>query len=84
MEISTKVRKLPKLVEVTGTYTLLIYIVHLFILYGSAWNRGIAYYYGQSFSFTESVLSALGLICLMVLLAYIANYLEKWERGIKV
>lgn len=84
MEISTKVRKLPKFVEVTGTYTLLIYVVHLFILYGSTWNRGIAYYYGQSFSFTESVLSALGLICLMVLLAYIANYLEMWKQGFKV
>jgi len=41
-------------------------------------------FYGESFSFTESVLSALGLICLMVLLAYIANYIEKGERGIKV
>jgi len=82
MEISTRVKKLPKFIEVTGTYTLLIYVVHLFLLYGSAWNRGIAYYYGQSFNFIESVIFALGLICLMVLLAYIANYIETWKRRI--
>lgn len=83
MEISTRVRSLPKFIEVTGTYTLLIYVVHLFILYGSAWNRGIAYYYKYSFSIAGSVLAALGLICLMILLACAANYIEQWKRGLK-
>jgi len=76
MELSVKVRRLPRIIQITGTYTLLIYVVHLFILYGSAWNRGIAYYYAYSFSFLESVLSALVLIFFMVLLAYFANYVE--------
>ncbi len=83
MELSAKVRRLPKIVEVTGTYTLLIYVVHLFILYGSAWNRGVAYYYSYSLNFMQSVLSALALIILMVLLAYCAYYLEEKRRRLK-
>ncbi len=76
MELSAKISRLPIFVIITGTYTLLIYVVHLFILYGSAWNRGIAFYYGGSFSFVGSVLSALGMVILMVMLAIAADYIE--------
>ena len=75
MELSLRINGLPKIVEIVGRYSLLIYIVHLFILYGSAWNRGIAYYYSYRFNTLESVISALGLITVMVFLAYFVNYL---------
>jgi len=80
LELSTKLNRLPKIIEVTGRYSLLIYVVHLFILYGSALNRGMAYYYSYSFNILESVISAVGLIILMILLAYAAHFVEsgKW------
>ena len=82
MELSSRIKKLPKIVEITGTYTLLIYVVHLFILYGSAWNKGIYHYYAGSFTFTFSVLSAAGMVILMVLLAYAAYLAEEWKKKI--
>ena len=82
MELSARMRRLPNIVIITGTYTLLIYVVHLFILYGSAWNRGIAFYYSGSLGITGSVLSAAVMIILMVLLALGADYIEnrKWKQ----
>lgn len=83
MELSSKIKKLPKVVEITGTYTLLIYVVHLFILYGSAWNKGIYFYYAGSFTFIGSVISAAIMVILMVLLANGAYLVESWKKGLK-
>ena len=80
MELSAKIDRLPKLIEVVGRYSLLIYIVHLFILYGSAWNRGVAFYYSYSFNFIEALICALGLITVMVLMASVVDYLETRKR----
>ncbi|MGI9553813.1 MAG: heparan-alpha-glucosaminide N-acetyltransferase domain-containing protein [Thermodesulfobacteriota bacterium] len=83
IELSQKINKLPKIIEAVGKYSLLIYVIHLFILYGSAWNRGVAYYYKYSFNSMESIISALVLVLIMIFLAYFANYLESRHKNFK-
>ena len=74
--IALKVEKIPKLLILVGRNTLLIYVVHLVILYGSAWNRGINFYWGKSFDEWLSVLAAVIMITLMALLVIGINKLK--------
>jgi len=84
MELSLRVNRLPKIIEVVGRYSLLIYIVHLFILYGSAWNRGVAFYYSYSFNGVEAIISAVVLIAVMTILAAFVDYLESGKKLFRV
>jgi uncharacterized membrane protein len=69
--ISLKVSSLPKLIILIGRNTLMIYVVHLLILYGSAWNPGLYGWVGKTFNGVQAVISAVlmvGLMSLMVML----------------
>jgi uncharacterized membrane protein len=69
--ISLKVSSLPKLIILVGRNTLMIYVVHLLILYGSAWNPGLYGWIGKTFNGVQATISAIvmfGLMILMVLL----------------
>lgn len=71
--ISATVENIPKIVVLLGRNTLLIYIVHLMILYGSAWNPGINFYYGKSFDVISTITSAIIMISLMILMVILLN-----------
>jgi len=62
---------IPRILILLGRNTLLIYVVHLMILYGSVWNRGLASIANRAFDPYLTVLSAAGMISLMVLLVYL-------------
>lgn len=54
-----------------GRRTLLIYVVHLVILYGSAWNNGLARNYTKSLGIWQTIGAAVLMIGAMVALAVI-------------
>ncbi|MCW9098126.1 MAG: hypothetical protein OQJ93_12145, partial [Ignavibacteriaceae bacterium] len=64
--ISLKVNKIPQLLILAGRNTLLVYVVHLVILYGSAWSPGLNILWGYSFSGWQSFFAALIMILLMI------------------
>jgi uncharacterized membrane protein len=69
--ISIKANSIPKFIILIGRNTLLIYVVHLVIIYGSAWNPGLYTYFARSFAGWETFIYTviiLGLMTLMVLL----------------
>lgn len=66
--ISLRVNRIPQIIILAGRNTLLIYVVHLIILYGSAWSPGINLLWGYSFSGWESFLAALIMIMLMTVM----------------
>ena len=47
---SQRITRLPHVFGAVAQETLLIYFVHLCIVYGSVWNRGLAQIYGQTLS----------------------------------
>ena len=74
--LSIEINSIPRIIILIGRNTLLIYVVHLMILYGSAWNPGLFQAFGQSFSVVNTVFSALIMITLMVSMVVIIHKLK--------
>ncbi|HSD63524.1 MAG TPA: heparan-alpha-glucosaminide N-acetyltransferase domain-containing protein [Ignavibacteriaceae bacterium] len=74
--ISLKVETIPRFLILVGRNTLLIYIVHLMILYGSAWNPGLIIFFNQSLSVWNTVELALGMLLLMSLMVIAIHKLK--------
>lgn len=64
--LALKIEKIPSLLIQIGRHTLPIYVVHLVILYGSAWSLGLYYFFAHSFSVSNTVLTALLMLTLMI------------------
>ncbi len=71
--ISLKVETIPKVFILIGRNTLLIYIVHLMILYGSAWNLGLDYLFDKAFTPLQSISAAVLMIALMTAMVLLIN-----------
>ncbi len=71
--ISQKIESIPRIIIIVGRNTLLIYVVHLMILYGSAWNPGISLLFGSSLSVSTTILSAVIMIVLMTLMVLLLS-----------
>ena len=74
--ICLEVKSIPRLLVLIGRNTLLIYVVHLVIIYGSAWNKGLYQYFAQSFSAWNSVGVALLMILTMTAMVIIVNKIK--------
>ena len=74
--IALKIETIPRVLILLGRNTLLIYIVHLVILYGSPWNLGIVALLDKAFDPFFTILSAAGMIGLMVLMV---NLIHKFN-----
>jgi len=71
--ISQSINTIPRILILIGRNTLLIYVVHLMIIYGSAWNPGLYQVWGNSISAGKTILIALAMITLMTLMVYLLN-----------
>jgi len=74
--ISLKADSIPKLFIIVGRNTLLIYVVHLVILYGSAWNVGLFQLSGKSFSGWQAFGSAVIMISFMTIMVMVLNFVR--------
>lgn len=74
--IALKMDSIPKIIILLGRNTLIIYVVHLIILYGSAWNIGAWTYYKHALSTFPTIAFALGMIALMTGMVYLLNMLK--------
>jgi uncharacterized membrane protein len=71
--ISQKIESIPKFIILIGRNTLLIYVVHLVILYGSAWNPGLILLFGGAFKVSYTIFSAILMITLMAIMVIILS-----------
>lgn len=74
--ISQSINSIPRILILVGRNTLLIYVVHLMIIYGSAWNPGLYKIFGNSTPASTTILIALGMISLMTLMVILLNKLR--------
>jgi len=74
--IALKLETIPRILILLGRNTLLIYIVHLAILYGSPWNLGFDAILDKAFNPFVTILCALAMIGLMVLMV---NLIHKFN-----
>jgi uncharacterized membrane protein len=74
--IALRVETIPRFIILIGRNTLLIYVVHLLILYGSAWNPGISNILGSAFNGWQSLGAALIMLTLMTMLVIIIHFFK--------
>jgi uncharacterized membrane protein len=74
---SRRISHLPHLFGAVAQETLLIYFVHLCIVYGSVWNSGLAQIYGDTLAPSATVGWVLALLASMALLAV---YWNAWKH----
>jgi len=75
-----KIEDIPQIIKIIGRHTLLIYVVHLVILYGSAWVPGLYKSYGQSFSVTYTLLSVILMYLLMGGMVFALEKIKKYRK----
>jgi len=71
--ISIKADSIPKFIILIGRNTLIIYVVHLIIIYGSAWNPGLYTFFERSFTGWATFFSAVIMFGLMTIMVLIVN-----------
>ncbi|MDT3697149.1 MAG: heparan-alpha-glucosaminide N-acetyltransferase domain-containing protein [Ignavibacterium sp.] len=74
--ISQKIESIPKIIIIVGRNTLIIYVVHLIILYGSAWNPGLSTIFASNLDVTPTIIIAVLMITVMILMVFIFNKLK--------
>lgn len=78
--ISNHVNNVPYFIRVFGKHSLVIYVIHLVIVYGSAFMPGLSYLFGKSFSFPEViVIAGVMEIAMIVLSLIIEEVAKKWK-----
>lgn len=81
--------RLPSPVKYFGQESLVVYVVHLMIVYGSVLNKGMVFYWGKRLAYTEVYLFIIWLLAAMVMLAYVWHKLKiehppaaRWVKNI--
>jgi uncharacterized membrane protein len=74
--ICLKMDTIPRIIILIGRNTLLIYVVHLTILYGTCWNPGLSVLFDKAFDIRNTVGSAVLMLGLMTLMVYIIHKLK--------
>ncbi len=72
-----KIEHIPNFIKLIGRHTLLIYVVHLVILYGSAWIPGLYKQYGQTLN---TPLTLLAVAVMYVLMGSMVVGIEKFNK----
>jgi uncharacterized membrane protein len=72
--VSRHVSQLPHVFGAVAQESLLVYFVHLCIVYGSIWNPGLALFYGAKLTPLATLLAVLAVVASMIGLAW------QWNR----
>lgn len=82
--LSLKVRRFPKILPAIGKSSLIIYVVHLMIVYGSPINFGLAQLIPDGTNPAVAILLAVGVMSLMVGMVYGIEAYKAWKNQVKV
>jgi uncharacterized membrane protein len=80
--ISIKVDSIPRIIILVGRNTLLIYIVHLVMLYGSAWTGGLIILFYNSFNIWMTIGSVIIMFTLMVGMVEVIHKFKVRNKGL--
>jgi hypothetical protein len=73
---SRHITQLPHLFGAVAQESLVVYFVHLCVVYGSIWNSGLARFYGGALSLASTTLMVVAVVGAMVALAWSWNRLK--------
>ncbi|MCX8056446.1 MAG: DUF1624 domain-containing protein [Ignavibacteria bacterium] len=75
--LSLYVKKIPKFLYNASKNSLWIYVVHVMLLYGSSWNRGVKDFLGYKCNVLETIIGIIVMWILMILFSEFLIYLNK-------
>jgi uncharacterized membrane protein len=78
--ISIKLKNIPDIIKLVGKNTLLIYVLHVIILYGSAWIPGFGMFWPKTLGIPLSILAAVLLIAVMFIIVSIFEKIKTYKR----
>ena len=78
--ISLKIKNIPDIISKLGKNTLLVYAVHVIILYGSAWIPGFGMFYSKTLNIPFSILAAILLIVFMFWFVSLFERMKNYRR----
>jgi hypothetical protein len=70
-------RRMPSAVQYFGRESLVVYVVHLMIVYGSVINKGLVAHWGQVLSYGELYFFVIWLMIAMALVTYVWHKLKR-------
>lgn len=74
--VGRQIGRLPHVVGAVAQETLIIYFVHVSLVYGSTWTPGLANKYGMSLAPLQTLLVVVLLVAAMAWLAFVWNHLK--------
>ncbi len=72
--LSLYIKRIPKFLYNASKNSLWIYVVHVMLLYGSSWNRGVKDFLGYKCNVGETVLGVIAMWFLMILFSEALTY----------
>ena len=75
-----KLDTIPKIIRETGKKTLMLYVLHVIILYGCAWFPGIYKYFAKSFSPFATVIAAVLMLGAMLAAVQITEQIKNIRK----
>lgn len=74
--VALEMEKIPTIVILIGRNTLLIYVVHVIILYGSAWTPGVPKFLARNLSIWETMIADAVMLAAMAFMVKIIHMLK--------
>ena len=74
--VSGRIGQLPHVFAAVAQESLVIYFVHLCVVYGSVWNRGLYQFYAEALSLPATLLAVVAVMIPMIALAWHWNNLK--------
>lgn len=78
--IVRKVDRIPSIILRTGKKTLLLYVIHIIILYGCAWFPGLYRYYAKSFTPVETLVAVILMMGAMLAIVQFSDKLKSYKK----
>ncbi|MDR0842707.1 MAG: DUF1624 domain-containing protein [Acidobacteriota bacterium] len=80
--IAQKLKSIPQIVKQVGKHTLVVYVVHLVLIYGCAWYPGMNRYFHRKLTGPEAATAAAVMVALMLLLVALISLVGKIKKRI--
>jgi len=73
--------KIPSIILAVGKNTMMIYVLHVFVIYGTGYNIGLYRYFGKSLDPYQVVIAAILMLAFFIMIVYLRGKIEPIIRN---
>jgi len=79
--LALEIEHIPSIIVLAGRHTLFIYVLHVVILYGSAWTPGLPKNIARSLNFWQSMVAVVIMLLAMAVVVEILNFIQTKRKA---